>query len=214
MLKASARWGGGELGKEQIPVPVCKVKYQPFRRLPSGRHEVDADAAGIGRNPISDGNGKNTINRRFVNEDGDREARGPQRLEKMFACRLHHEKRRALIERFGPREGWEPFDQWHDSRGASAAATTGTSPTVGMNSRSPSRSQHPDDPDPKRDFEAGEPAHSAPTTCPYTFSGGSASRSEAFASGPNNLSSVVHEPGADNNAASAGMTHRRKRRRK
>lgn len=83
MLKASAKWGAGEVGKEQIPDPVCKVKYQPFRRLPQG-----GDTIGPG--------GKGTSQR-----------------EKMYACHLHHTKRRALVEKFGPREGWEPFSQWH-----------------------------------------------------------------------------------------------------
>lgn len=83
MLKASAKWGTGEVGKEQIPGPVCKVKYQPFRRSPQG-----GDMVGLG--------GKGT----------------PQR-EKMYACHLHHTKRKALVEKFGPREGWEPFSQWH-----------------------------------------------------------------------------------------------------
>ncbi|CAN0457223.1 unnamed protein product, partial [Ectocarpus sp. 12 AP-2014] len=36
MLEASARWGSGARGKEQIAVPVCKAKYQPFREATSG----------------------------------------------------------------------------------------------------------------------------------------------------------------------------------
>lgn len=83
MLKASAKWGAGEVGKEQIPGSVCKVKYQPFRRLPQGGNTI-----GLG--------GKGTSER-----------------EEMYACHIHHTKRKALVEKFGPREGWEPFSQWH-----------------------------------------------------------------------------------------------------
>ncbi|CAM9418126.1 unnamed protein product, partial [Choristocarpus tenellus] len=65
LAASCARWGEGPLGREQIAVPVCKRKYQPFR---------------------------------------DR--------EKMYGCHLHHAKRKALLDRHGPRDGWESFDQW------------------------------------------------------------------------------------------------------
>jgi len=29
-----------------------------------------------------------------------------------YGCFRHHEKRKAKIDRFGLRQGWEPFDQW------------------------------------------------------------------------------------------------------
>lgn len=105
LLAASARWGAGAAGKEQIPVPVCKRKYQPFResskkprssggiggssKSNSSVHEEDID--GIGRNEISGGGWR----------------------EQMYGCHLHHGKRKALIERGGLRQGWEDFGQWH-----------------------------------------------------------------------------------------------------
>ncbi|CAM9898374.1 unnamed protein product, partial [Laminaria digitata] len=79
LLRASARWGEGVAGKKQIPVPVCKVKYQPFRRQQQRQQQQQHTKSGH---------------------------------ERMYACHLHHYKRKALIDRSGPREGWEAFDQW------------------------------------------------------------------------------------------------------
>eukprot|EP00976_Prorocentrum_cordatum_P071668 1180420-Prorocentrum_minimum.AAC.3 len=33
LVAAAAKWGEGPEGKEQIPFPVCKRKYQPTRAL-------------------------------------------------------------------------------------------------------------------------------------------------------------------------------------
>jgi len=33
-------------------------------------------------------------------------------VERMFACKCHHEQRKQLIEQHGLRPGWEPFGQW------------------------------------------------------------------------------------------------------
>jgi len=33
-------------------------------------------------------------------------------VSRMFACACHHDQRKAVIERHGLRNGWEPFGQW------------------------------------------------------------------------------------------------------
>lgn len=33
-------------------------------------------------------------------------------VERMYGCRIHHEFRKAVIEKHGERDGWEPFGQW------------------------------------------------------------------------------------------------------
>ena len=33
-------------------------------------------------------------------------------IERMFGCRIHSDLRKATIEKYGCREGWEPFGQW------------------------------------------------------------------------------------------------------
>ena len=30
----------------------------------------------------------------------------------MYGCRIHHDLRKAVIEKYGERDGWEPFGQW------------------------------------------------------------------------------------------------------
>jgi len=39
---------------------------------------------------------------------------GEERLtvERMYGCRCHSEPRKALIDRCGPRKGWDSFGQW------------------------------------------------------------------------------------------------------
>mmetsp|Transcript_5477 Transcript_5477/g.7931 ORF Transcript_5477/g.7931 Transcript_5477/m.7931 type:complete len:171 (+) Transcript_5477:291-803(+) len=34
------------------------------------------------------------------------------RVERMFGCHCHNKQRKAIIEKRGCREGWEPFGQW------------------------------------------------------------------------------------------------------
>lgn len=33
-------------------------------------------------------------------------------VERLFGCRIHHPLRRAVVQKYGEREGWEPFGQW------------------------------------------------------------------------------------------------------
>lgn len=33
-------------------------------------------------------------------------------VERLFACKCHNEQRKAVIEKHGPRKGWEPYGQW------------------------------------------------------------------------------------------------------
>jgi hypothetical protein len=34
------------------------------------------------------------------------------KVVRMFGCKCHHGPRKAVIERYGQRNGWEPFGQW------------------------------------------------------------------------------------------------------
>ncbi|CBN77249.1 expressed unknown protein [Ectocarpus siliculosus] len=110
MLEASARWGSGARGKEQISVPVCKVKYQPFREATRGgekNRRLGGGLAGKGRRGHGAGEGGTSVG------DHNRQQQEPQ--EKMFACHLHHYRRKKNIEKAGPRQGWQSFSAFHGS---------------------------------------------------------------------------------------------------
>ena len=128
-------------GNKQISVPVCKVKYQPFRRVVAGETgggsggggggadgSMGADGSSV-RGSQQQGNGPRKGDQQHQQQQQQeqqqrQQQRGQQQhhnqhsnqsggREKMYACHLHHSKRKALIECSGPREGWEAFSQWH-----------------------------------------------------------------------------------------------------
>lgn len=43
------------------------------------------------------------------------------RVERMFACSIHHELRKKTIQKHGLRKGWEPFGQWSRKKAEQAA---------------------------------------------------------------------------------------------
>lgn len=79
-------------------MPVCKRKYQPHRR----RRKIPCISQSEQGTP------------RATQEEEEEEE---EDQEEMYACHLHHAKRKALIERHGPRNGWENFSQWHRHHG-------------------------------------------------------------------------------------------------
>eukprot|EP00240_Pyramimonas_obovata_P010524 CAMPEP_0118950428 /NCGR_PEP_ID=MMETSP1169-20130426/51346_1 /TAXON_ID=36882 /ORGANISM="Pyramimonas obovata, Strain CCMP722" /LENGTH=134 /DNA_ID=CAMNT_0006897259 /DNA_START=151 /DNA_END=555 /DNA_ORIENTATION=- len=111
MLAAAARWGEGLEGKEQIPFPVCKRKYQPTRTL------------------------------KEEHQEGSEEGQGdPTKLKMMFACHLHNDTREKRIKCHGPRPGWESFEQWHGAmetqgKRSKASGSTGASKRTKLEGR-------------------------------------------------------------------------------
>lgn len=91
-------------------MPVCKRKYQPYRR----RRTTP---------PPCKGESEQGAPRAIQGEEEEEE----EDLEEMYACHLHHAKRKALIERHGQRDGWENFDQWHRRHGPTITCTAAES---------------------------------------------------------------------------------------
>jgi hypothetical protein len=87
------RWGADVLsrsGREHLGIAVCKKKYKPFQF-----HVVEQ-----------------TVNK----PNGSSSAAGGGSVqvlvERMLGCKCHHAQRRSVVEKFGVRDGWEPFGQW------------------------------------------------------------------------------------------------------
>lgn len=126
LLAASSRWGSGAAGKEQIPVPVCKRKYQPFQHKKHCRMVADRGGGSSSSNRVCE----NSSNSSGGGGGGD-----SNRREQMYGCHLHHARRKALIERGGLREGWEDFDQWlHQQQQRSSTSSNNNSPICARNS--------------------------------------------------------------------------------
>ena len=85
---ANTKWGDADYrhfsGRESIGFAVCKKKYAPFL-FPVVEEEKEED----------DNSHNVTV-----------------QVQRMYGCRSHHALRKAVIEKHGEREGWEPFGQW------------------------------------------------------------------------------------------------------
>jgi len=77
-----ARHQGWRSGLETIGIAVCKKKYAPFSF--SVTYEE---------------NGKGERKKKIV-------------VNRMYGCHCHSQIRKARIEKYGERKGWEPFGQW------------------------------------------------------------------------------------------------------
>ena len=42
----------------------------------------------------------------------NKEGKTEVQVKRLFGCKIHHELRKAVIEKHGERDGWEPFGQW------------------------------------------------------------------------------------------------------
>lgn len=84
----NVKWGTDVLsrsGRETIGIPVCKKKYRPFAfQIVQDRDDSDDN---------TDGKVKVTV-------------------ERLYACQCHHPQRKAVIEQYGVRQGWQPFGVW------------------------------------------------------------------------------------------------------
>ncbi len=118
MLEASARWGAGAPGREQIAVPVCKVKYQPFRPVKGPR-----PAAAPNDSSSGSGGGKSSRGTAKERQEERQQQQQPRERERMFACHLHHRQRKASIEKAGCRQGWQSFSAFHSLPLAPAVAS-------------------------------------------------------------------------------------------
>jgi hypothetical protein len=49
---------------------------------------------------------------KFAVETTDSDGRKIVKVERMFGCPHHHNFRKEKIEKYGERQGWEPFGQW------------------------------------------------------------------------------------------------------
>ena len=88
------KWGEimprNKRGRESIGMAVCKKKYTPFRFYLEKQQEQVVEPTGA----------TTTLTLPTV------------RVERMFGCPCHHELRKAVIQQYGERVGWEPFGQW------------------------------------------------------------------------------------------------------
>mmetsp|Transcript_30261 Transcript_30261/g.36744 ORF Transcript_30261/g.36744 Transcript_30261/m.36744 type:complete len:145 (+) Transcript_30261:181-615(+) len=95
MKQAAHLWGEGPIGGEEIPFPVCKRKYQPWKvtagNVTAGNVTATSDGRDGSKGDVAESN------------------------QMMFACHLHHKIRFKRIQRYGMRSGWESFDTWHKS---------------------------------------------------------------------------------------------------
>ena len=97
---ANVRWGDHDhlqrSGRESIGFPVCKKKYAPFCF------------------PITENNDETTTTTTTTTGGGGGEEAVARviNVERMYGCRIHHELRKAVIEKHGERDGWESFGQW------------------------------------------------------------------------------------------------------
>lgn len=95
------KWGEDVLqrsGRETIGIPVCKKKYAPFTFT-----QTCIEASGTAGNNNGSSSGVRI------------------QVQRMYACPIHHAKRKALIEQHGVRKGWEPFGQWSRKKTEEAA---------------------------------------------------------------------------------------------
>jgi len=101
--RVNQTWGedplGRATGRETIGITVCKKKYKPFL------FPIVPVKQGGRRGSVSGGGGGSGDG---VLEEGPVEVQ----VIRMFGCRCHHPLRKAVIERHGLRQGWEPFGQW------------------------------------------------------------------------------------------------------
>lgn len=112
----NSQWGEDSLkrsGRESLAAPVCKKKYTPFV-FPIVKRCSDADG-------------------RISYE---------VQVERMYACKCHHQQRKKMIEKYGERQGWEPFGQWSLKK-ALELARRETQRLNSLESKSTSRSSTP-----------------------------------------------------------------------
>lgn len=101
--RVNQTWGEDPLsratGRETIGITVCKKKYKPFL--------FPIVPVKGGRRGSSSGGGGDT-----AQKEQQQQGLVEVQVIRMFGCKCHHPLRKAVIERHGMRQGWEPFGQW------------------------------------------------------------------------------------------------------
>ena len=106
--RVNQTWGedplGRATGRETIGITVCKKKYKPFL----------FPIVPVKRARRSSVSGGDTTLQEQQQQQQQEQQEGPVEVQviRMFGCKCHHPLRKAVIERHGLRQGWEPFGQW------------------------------------------------------------------------------------------------------